>query len=123
MATTRNLQHGSSLVYSTLSGRMCPDCAQPIAQCLCRTKTNAPKSDGIVRVSLETKGRRGKGVTVVKGVPLDAIALAALGKQLKAACGSGGTTKEGVIEIQGDHRDLLIEKLAKSGWVVKRAGG
>lgn len=76
-----------------------------------------------MRVSLETKGRRGKGVTVVKGVPLDAIALAALGKQLKAACGSGGTTKEGVIEIQGDHRDLLIEKLAKSGWVVKRAGG
>lgn len=114
----------SSLVYSTVTGRICPDCLRPVAACSCRAAARqAPASDGVVRVSLETKGRRGKGVTVIKGVPLDAAALAELGKQLKAACGSGGTTKLGVIEIQGDHRSAVIAKLASRGWVVKRAGG
>jgi translation initiation factor 1 len=72
---------------------------------------------------METKGRRGKGVTVIKGVPLDAAALVDLGKQLKTVCGSGGTAKDGIIEIQGDHRELVVQKLAARGWVVKRAGG
>jgi len=76
-----------------------------------------------VRVSLDTKGRKGKGVTVVKGVPLDAAALTQLGKQLKASCGSGGTVKDGVIEVQGDHRDAVIAALQKQGYTVKRAGG
>lgn len=122
MAITGNKQ-GRSLVYSTETGRMCPTCSQPVAQCLCKMVTAIPASDGIVRVSLETKGRRGKGVTVIKGVPLDAAALADLGKQLKTVCGSGGTAKDGIIEIQGDHRELVVQKLAARGWVVKRAGG
>jgi len=77
----------------------------------------------VVRVGRETKGRRGKGVTVVTGVPLSGAGLEELGSRLKRLCGSGGTVKDGVIEIQGDHRDLLVEELAKQGWTVKRAGG
>jgi translation initiation factor 1 len=110
------------LVYSTDAGRMCPACRQPIAACICGRQT-VPAGDGIVRVSRETKGRAGKGVTLVKGLALDAAALAALGKRLKAACGSGGTVKEGVIEIQGDHVERVIELLTKDGRVTKRAGG
>lgn len=113
------------LVYSTDSGRMCPDCRQPVAQCRCRQASQAarPAGDGIVRVSRETKGRGGKAVTVVKGVPLDAAALSDLGKQLKAACGSGGTVKDGMIEVQGDHGDKLVTLLQARGYTVKRAGG
>ena len=110
------------LVYSTDAGRMCPACRQPIAACRCRQPA-APAGDGIVRVSRETKGRAGKGVTLVKGLALDAGALVALGKQLKTACGSGGTVKDGVIEIQGDHCERVIDRLKQDGWVVKRAGG
>ena len=111
------------LVYSTDVGRTCPECRQAIAQCLCGRKTAAPASDGIVRVSRETKGRKGKGVTLVKGLPLESAALEQLGKQLKAACGCGGTVKDGVIEVQGDHCDQVIGVLQKQGWTVKRAGG
>ncbi len=117
---------GSRLVYSTESGRICPGCGQPVGACTCRQQAAAatrPATDGIVRVSLDTKGRKGKGVTVVKGVALDDAALALLGKQLKSACGSGGTTKDGVIEIQGDHRETVIALLQKQGMTVKRAGG
>lgn len=74
-------------------------------------------------MSLETKGRRGKGVTVIKGVPLEDGELVQLGKQLRTMCGSGGTTKDNVIEIQGDHRERVMEKLKTYGWPVKRAGG
>jgi len=80
-------------------------------------------SDGVVRVSRETKGRAGKGVTLVRGLALDAPAMAALGKQLKTACGSGGTVKEGVIEVQGDHCERVIEMLKSQGFAAKRAGG
>ena len=113
------------LVYSTDSGRMCPDCRQPVAQCRCRQASQAarPAGDGIVRVSRETKGRGGKAVTVVKGVPLDAAALSDLGKQLKAACGSGGTVKDGVIELQGDHVERVMAALQAAGHQPKRAGG
>lgn len=76
----------------------------------------------MVRVSRETKGRAGKGVTLVKGLALEATALAALGKQLKTACGSGGTVKDGVLEVQGDHCERIIEMLKSQGLVVKRAG-
>ena len=114
----------SRLVYSTETGRVCPDCGQPVATCVCKQTARAvPAGDGIVRVALDTKGRKGKGVTVIRGVALDAAALAALGKQLKANCGSGGTTKDGVIEIQGDHRDTVVAALQKQGMTVKRAGG
>ncbi|WP_432729051.1 translation initiation factor Sui1 [Variovorax sp. W6] len=118
---------GSTLVYSTDGGgRMCPGCGEPVARCRCKELEKArstPATDGIVRVSHETKGRKGKGVTVVKGVALDAAALLALGKQLKAACGTGGTVKDGTIEIQGDHRETVIAALAKLGHTVKRTGG
>ena len=110
------------LVYSTDSGRMCPACRQPIDACLC-ARPAPPVGDGIVRVSRETKGRAGKGVTLVKGLVLDATALGETAKQLKAACGSGGTVKAGVIEIQGDHVERVIERLKQGGWTVKRAGG
>ena len=110
------------LVYSTESGRMCPDCRQPVAHCICRVQT-VPQGDGIVRVSRETKGRDGKAVTLVKGVLLDAAGLTELGKKLKNACGSGGTVKDGVIEVQGDHCDRVVELLKAQGHTVKRAGG
>lgn len=111
------------LVYSTEYGEMCPKCREPIAKCVCGRNVALPVSDGIVRVSRETKGRKGKGVTLIKGLTLDALALVQLGKQLKTACGSGGTVKDGVIEIQGDHCERVIELITKQGWVVKRAGG
>ncbi len=111
-----------SLVYSTDSGRMCPDCRQPVQQCVCHLPPT-PTGDGVVRVSRETKGRGGKAVTVVKGVLLDAVGLAELGKQLKTSCGTGGTVKDGVIEVQGDHCDRVVQLLKTHGYTVKRAGG
>jgi translation initiation factor 1 len=111
------------LVYSTDSGRMCPTCRQPVTSCSCSTAARKPTGDGIVRVSRETKGRAGKGVTLVRGLSLDPLALLTLGKQLKTACGSGGTVKEGVIEVQGDHCDRIMEALKAQGFTVKRAGG
>ena len=114
---------GNGIVYSTEHGRMCPVCGKPVAKCLCHQKKEIPQSDGIVRVRKETKGRKGKGVTIIAGVLLDETRLEELGKELKAKCGAGGTVRDGVIEIQGDHRDLLLEELRKRGWTVKRAGG
>ena len=111
------------LVYSTDSGRMCPACRQAFAQCVCRRPLAVPSGDGVVRVSRETKGRGGKAVTLVKGLALDSAALTALGKQLKSACGSGGTVKDGVIEVQGDHVERVVAWLAAAGHAVKRAGG
>ncbi|MEN4923087.1 translation initiation factor Sui1 [Achromobacter spanius] len=112
------------LVYSTETGRMCPQCRQPIAQCLCKQAARpAPAGDGVARVSRETKGRGGKSVTLVKGLALDPVALGVLGKQLRTACGSGGTVKDGVIEVQGDHCDRIIDALTKQGHRAKRAGG
>lgn len=112
------------LVYSTESGRMCPECRKPLAQCLCQQAAQAvPAGDGVARVSRETKGRGGKSVTVVKGLALDGAALNTLGKQLRTACGSGGTVKDGVIEIQGEHCDRVMDALQKQGIRAKRAGG
>lgn len=111
------------LVYSTDTGRMCPGCRQPTAMCRCKAAIAAATGDGSVRVSRETKGRAGKGVTLVKGLALDAAGLAGLGAQLKALCGSGGTVKDGVIEIQGEHCERIIAALKQQGLTVKRAGG
>lgn len=77
----------------------------------------------MVRVWRETKGRAGKGVTLVKGLALDEAALVALARQLKTACGSGGTVKDGVIEVQGDHCERVTAWLQAQGHKVKRAGG
>jgi translation initiation factor 1 len=112
------------LVYSTDGGRMCPECRRALAECICKTIARTqPAGDSIARVVRETKGRGGKIVTVVRGLALDPAALASLGKQLRAACGSGGTVKDAMIEVQGDHCDRVIEELMKSGHRVKRAGG
>ena len=114
----------SRLVYSSESGRMCPKCNKPVAGCVCRKqKTSTSSSDGVVRVGRETKGRKGKGMTLITGVPLPAEELKKLAKELKQKCGTGGTLKGNVIEIQGDHRDVLIELLKAKGWAVKRSGG
>jgi translation initiation factor 1 len=120
------MSQNGRLVYSTGQGRLCPECARPLAECRCRRSRAAetvPAGDGIVRVGRETKGRKGKGVTVVTGVPLDAAALAQLATQLKKRCGSGGTVQGRTIEVQGDHRDLLVAELGKLGYTVRRSGG
>ena len=114
---------GVGLVYSTEFGKMCPGCNKPTVKCICRKKQSIPKSDGIVRLMRETKGRRGKGVTLITGVPLDNEGLKKLAKFLKQKCGSGGSLKNGIIEIQGDHRDVLEKELGRLGYKVKRAGG
>ncbi|MGN7611425.1 translation initiation factor Sui1 [Magnetococcales bacterium HHB-1] len=111
------------IVYSTEQGRICPKCGQPTKRCACRKTQTKPANDGIVRVSRETKGRKGKGVTLIKGLALDDTALKKMGKTLKRMCGSGGTVKNGVIEIQGDHIDRVMTWLKKQGLTVKRAGG
>jgi len=102
---------------------MCSTCGRPVAACTCKRHKAAPARDGIVRVGRETKGRKGKGVTVITGVPLDRPSLTQLATRLKRRCGSGGTVKDGVIEIQGDHRDVVVAELQREGWTVKRAGG
>jgi len=113
-----------SLVYSTESGRMCPDCRKPLSDCICKSAAKAkPLGDGNIKVSRESKGRGGKTVTLVRGLPLDATALATLGKQLRSACGSGGTVKDGVLEIQGDHCERVMAELLKQGYKPKRVGG
>ena len=111
------------LVYSTEGGRMCPHCRHALASCICKAAPKPAPGDGIVRVSRETKGRGGKPVTLVRGLPLDDAAMAALGKRLRTACGAGGTVKDGVIEVQGDHAERLVPLLQAEGWRVKRAGG
>jgi translation initiation factor 1 len=113
----------TGIVYSTEHGRMCPGCGKPIDQCVCRKATAVPQGDGVVRVSRDVKGRRGKTMTVVTGVPLDESGLQKLATELKRKCGAGGTVKDGVIEIQGDHRDLVAAELTKRGYTVKLAGG
>jgi translation initiation factor 1 len=111
------------IVYSTGIGRRCRNCLRALNECVCRKSTPGKASDGIVRVSRETQGRRGKGVTVISGLGLAPADLDALATQLKKRCGSGGTVDAERIEIQGDHRDTLIAELTARGWTVRRAGG
>jgi translation initiation factor 1 len=111
------------IVYSTGIGERCPNCLRAIAACVCRKGTPGKVGDGVVTVSRETQGRKGKGVTVITGLSLAPAELAALATQLKKRCGSGGTVDQDRIEIQGDHRDTIVAELAIRGWKVKRAGG
>ncbi len=114
------------LVYSTDSGRTCPACRQAQADCRCKALAAAATraaGDGIARVTREKQGRGGKTVTVVRGLPLAAEALADLGKRLRNACGAGGTAKDGVLEVQGDHADRVVALLLAEGHKAKRAGG
>jgi translation initiation factor 1 len=114
--------NGSRLVYSSEHGRVCPECGRPQARCLCRERAHAPRGDGVVRVQRERKGRRGKTVTTITGVPLPPDELRELAAELKRRCGTGGSTKNGVIEIQGDHGEALIEALRSRGYAVAGAG-
>jgi translation initiation factor 1 len=115
------------IVYSTGMGRICPGCLRPVADCVCKTAKAADARNvargGAIRVGRETQGRKGKGVTVISGLPLAADALGQLATQLKKRCGSGGTVRDGLIEIQGDHRDVLVAELNRLGWAAKRSGG
>lgn len=122
LADLDSLFGGSTRVYSTEDGKICPGCDQPQAQCVCG-KEVVPEGDGIVRLRRETKGRKGKGVTLVDGVLMTPSELKKLAKELKNKCGTGGTVKDGNIEIQGDHRDLLMDVLTQKGFTVKKAGG
>ncbi|CAI0915217.1 stress response translation initiation inhibitor YciH [Serratia proteamaculans] len=103
----------SRLVYSTDSGRIKQEEVKPARD----------KGDGIVRIQRQTSGRKGKGVCLISGVDLDDAALEKLAAELKKKCGCGGSLKDGVIEIQGDKRDLLKQLLEAKGMKVKLAGG
>ncbi len=111
------------IVYSTESGRIRPESNKPKKRSASRKRGTKPANDGIVRVSRETKGRKGKGVTLITGLALDSASLKKMGKTLKGMCGSGGTVKNGVIEIQGDHIERIMIWLKEQGLTVKRAGG
>jgi translation initiation factor 1 len=118
----------SRLVFSTESGQICPSCGRPTKKCICKKKKTVQKQsiypdDGIVRIRKEVKGRKGKTVTAVFGIPLDDRKLKQFAKILKRKCGSGGSVKDGVIIIQGDHGDTLLNEIKREGYTVKLSGG
>jgi translation initiation factor 1 len=121
---TRSKDPDFRLVYSTDQGEICLDCGKPRSRCSCANdKLGVVKGDGNVKVRRETKGRGGKTVTTVTGLPLTKADLATLLKDLKRVCGTGGTEKDGVLEIQGDHCEAVMGELSKRGIRSKRAGG
>lgn len=109
------MKKNSRLVYSTDSGRIKPEGDDK--------PSTSTYTDGVIRITRETKGRNGKGVTVVSGFDMPPDALKNFGKKLKQQCGTGGTAKEGRIEIQGDHREKILAYLKKEGFDAKLAGG
>jgi translation initiation factor 1 len=117
----------SQLVYSTETGKICPSCQKPVSKCSCKKKKSKSqpniKIDGIIRIQRELKGRKGKTVTIVSGFQIKADELKNLAAQLKRHCGTGGSVKDGVIIIQGDHRDTLVTELKNRGFKTKIAGG
>lgn len=118
----KGLESLGGLVFSTDSGRMCPDCREAVSACRCADVMQL-QGDGIARVRRETKGRGGKTVTTVSGLLLQGDELKTLAKQMKARCGCGGSLKDGVIEIQGDQVDVLCQWLVEKGFKAKRSGG
>jgi len=119
--------NNSKLVYSTETGKICPACQKPVLKCSCnkkksKTQTNI-RYDGIIRVQREAKGRKGKTVTTASGFQLTVDELKLLAAQLKRRCGTGGSVKDGMIIIQGDHRSTLIAELTNRGFKAKVAGG
>lgn len=111
------------IVYSTGLGSLCPNCRRPVRKCVCPKGAPGAAKPASVRVGREVKGRAGKGVTTVTGLPLSLSDIEALAGKLKKRCGSGGTVRAGVIEIQGDHRDTIVGELTKLGWQAKKSGG
>jgi translation initiation factor 1 len=114
-----------SIVYSTGLGRICPGCRRPEAGCVCKDARGglAQTPGGKIRVSRQTQGRAGKAVSVISGLPLDPTQLAALCTELKRRCGAGGSVQGANIEIQGDHRDLLVADLQARGFSALKSGG
>ena len=117
----------SRLIYSTETGSICPLCQKPVSECACkkkksRSQTNI-KIDGTIRILREVKGRKGKTVTTISAFQLADDELKSLAAQLKRKCGTGGSVKDGIIFIQGDHRDALLSELKKQGYTAKLAGG
>lgn len=120
----RNRSQDYREVYSTDKGSVCPNCSRPTTQCSCAAdRKGAVLGDGRVRVRRETKGRAGKTVTAVSGLPLSADQLQKLLSELKRLVGGGGALKDGVIELQGDHCELVMRELIKRGYPAKRSGG
>jgi translation initiation factor 1 len=121
----------SRLVYSTEKGRICPECGKPVSACSCKKRKVAKAdqqstiypTDGTIRIQREVKGRKGKIVTSVRGLPLEKEELLEFAKTLKRRCGAGGSVKDGVVVIQGDHRQTLLDELRKQGYSAKLAGG
>jgi translation initiation factor 1 len=112
------------VVYTTEAGALCPECKRPRAKCGCAEARKLEiRGDGNVRVRRETNGRGGKTVTTIAGLALNQTELQALLKDLKRVCGAGGALKDGVLEIQGDHCDLILRELGRRGVRAKRAGG
>ena len=111
----------SRLVYSTDRGQMCPECGRPVKECVCHElkKSAMPNTVGPVRVRYETKGRKGKGATVITGLPVNQATLESLAKDLKRRFGTGGTVKDFSIELQGDHREQAAQELRSRGYPVK----
>lgn len=122
----RNIRDNSSLVYSTEVGRTCPRCRKSQAECTCKKggQQSAPTTaDGIVRLHRERSGRKGKGVTLIKGLAIPEAEILALAKKLKSACGVGGAVKSGIIELQTAEREKIKSLLDAAGFTVKIAGG
>lgn len=117
------MSRNSRLVYSTDRGSVCPECGQNKDRCRCRKKNSVARGDGVVRIRRETKGRKGKTVTAVHGVSMSGERLVQLASELKRHCGTGGSAKDGVILIQGDHRQKVKSCLEDKGYTVKMAGG
>ena len=114
----------SRSVYSTAGGRLCPDCKKSVSACQCKSRNKQSRiGDGVVRIQRESKGRNGKSVCLISGIPLSTLELEILAKELKNKFATGGTVKSGIIEIQGDHRDNLKLLLEAKGYQVKLAGG
>ncbi len=132
----------SRLVYSTDLGRVCPDCGRAVAQCVCpkgsaragaagqrgsgsdaRPRSGGDPADGVVRVQRESKGRKGKTATTIRGLPLPEAGLQDLAGELKRRLGTGGGVRDGLVVIQGDHAETLIGLLRERGYTVKRSGG
>lgn len=111
------------LVYSSAGDNNCADCGKSLRKCTCADRSSkSSAAQGSVIISKETKGRKGKGVTLIKGVAAKEAELKILAKKLKSLCGSGGTVKDGVIEIQGDHRETLKHYLDSHFQSVKTSG-
>ena len=111
------------IVYSTGVGSLCPNCRRPVRECVCPKGAPGAAKSGAIVVGRATQGRAGKGVTTVTGLPLSAADVEVLATRLKKRCGSGGTVRDGVIEIQGEHRDVIEAELVKQGFAAKRSGG